>query len=97
MNLNRFGRRRTRNRGEPGPPTLAREPKGGMAPLACGRCGVRYGRAAVAREPTLMAGAICRRCGGTLQPHDAEARSNGAGTVVVGRAEVGGSDGVSVV
>jgi ribosomal protein S27AE len=38
--------------------------------LRCGRCGLVYSRAAVAREITLATGIDCRRCGGGLHQTD---------------------------
>jgi hypothetical protein len=58
-----------------------------MPQLSCQRCGVRYGEAAIVRQPTLASGAPCRRCGGTLEPHDADSSGNrGDAVVAVGSA-----------
>ena len=96
MHHDRFERERTRKLGAPGTTAPERVPRGGTARLACERCRVAYAPAAVAREPMLVAGAICRRCGGTLQPHAGEARTDRPGTVVAVRPAVGGGDGVPV-
>jgi hypothetical protein len=41
-----------------------------MWKLKCERCGLRYGRAAIVREPALAPGAACRRCGASLRVDD---------------------------
>jgi hypothetical protein len=62
--------------------------------LTCDRCGMRYGQAAARRQLTLVAGACCRRCGGTLQPRDRAARTARVSTVLAVRSAFSERDGV---
>jgi serine/threonine-protein kinase RsbW len=59
------------------------------SPLSCARCGMRYGGAAIVRQPALVWGASCRRCGGTLERHRPESRAERADSVVAVRSAVG--------
>lgn len=55
-----------------------------MTRLHCNHCDLTCRPAAIARDPTLAAGATCRRCGGTLRwSPDAPVRSNHTGVQAV--------------
>jgi hypothetical protein len=45
---------------------------GPVSRMRCGRCGLAYSAAAIAREVTLATGILCRRCGGTLTSEAAD-------------------------
>jgi ribosomal protein S27AE len=59
--------------------------------MRCGRCGLAYSAAAIAREVTLATGIRCRRCGGTLTTETADRESVPRQRILAVRSPIAGS------